>query len=67
MALKRDATGRGKVGRPAGLPSESLAIRLTARVHRSGREATVSKRAFAASWNPIARQYGLTTYQRNQL
>ena len=29
--------------------------------------ATVSKRAFAARWNPIARQYGLRTYQRNQL
>lgn len=29
--------------------------------------ATVAKRAFAAQWNPIARQYGLTTYQRNQL
>ncbi|HET9968715.1 MAG TPA: hypothetical protein VFQ68_10790, partial [Streptosporangiaceae bacterium] len=29
--------------------------------------ATVAKRAFAARWNPIARQYGLTTYQRNQL
>jgi hypothetical protein len=29
--------------------------------------ATVSKRAFAAQWNPIARQYGLRTYQRNQL
>jgi hypothetical protein len=30
-------------------------------------QATVSKRAFATLWNPIARQYGLTTYQRNQL
>ncbi len=29
--------------------------------------ATVSKRAFAAGWNPIARQYGLKTYQRSQL
>jgi hypothetical protein len=29
--------------------------------------ATVAKRAFATQWNPIARQYGLTTYQRNQL
>jgi hypothetical protein len=29
--------------------------------------ATVSKRAFAARWNPIARQYGLRTYQRNEL
>jgi hypothetical protein len=29
--------------------------------------ATVSKRAFAAAWNPIARQYGLRTYQRSQL
>jgi hypothetical protein len=29
--------------------------------------ATVGKRAFAALWNPIARQYGLTTYQRSQL
>ena len=29
--------------------------------------ATVSKRAFATLWNPVARQYGLTTYQRNQL
>jgi hypothetical protein len=31
------------------------------------RRATVSKRAFAAQWNPIARQYGLRTYQRSQL
>jgi hypothetical protein len=30
-------------------------------------QATVGKRAFATLWNPIARQYGLTTYQRNQL
>jgi hypothetical protein len=29
--------------------------------------ATVGKRAFAALWNPIARKYGLTTYQRTQL
>jgi hypothetical protein len=29
--------------------------------------ATAGKRAFATHWNPIARQYGLTTYQRNQL
>jgi hypothetical protein len=29
--------------------------------------ATVSKRAFAGRWNPIARQYGLRTYQRSQL
>ena len=29
--------------------------------------ATAGKRAFATLWNPIARQYGLTTYQRNQL
>jgi hypothetical protein len=29
--------------------------------------ATVAKQAFATRWNPIARQYGLTTYQRSQL
>jgi hypothetical protein len=29
--------------------------------------ATLSKRAFAARWNPVARQYGLKTYQRSQL
>jgi hypothetical protein len=29
--------------------------------------ATVGKRAFAAQWNPIARQYGLKTYERNEL
>jgi len=29
--------------------------------------ATTGKQAFTALWNPIARQYGLTTYQRNQL
>jgi hypothetical protein len=29
--------------------------------------ATVGKRAFARLWNPIARQYGLTTYQPKQL
>ena len=28
--------------------------------------ATAGKHAFARLWNPIARQYGLTTYQRNQ-
>jgi hypothetical protein len=30
-------------------------------------QAGVAKRAFATLWNPIARQYGLTTYQRSQL
>jgi hypothetical protein len=30
-------------------------------------QATVAKRAFVTRWNPIARQYGLTTYQRSQL
>ena len=29
--------------------------------------AAVGKRAFASLWNPLARQYGLTTYQRDQL
>jgi hypothetical protein len=29
-------------------------------------QATVGKQAFATLWNPIARQYGLTTYQPNQ-
>jgi hypothetical protein len=29
--------------------------------------AAAGKRAFASLWNPLARQYGLTTYQRNQL
>jgi hypothetical protein len=29
--------------------------------------ATAGKRAFATLWDPIARQYGLTAYQRNQL
>jgi hypothetical protein len=29
--------------------------------------ATAGKRAFVTLWNPIARQYGLTTYQRSQL
>jgi hypothetical protein len=29
--------------------------------------ATIGKRAFADRWNPIARQYGLKTYERNQL
>jgi hypothetical protein len=29
--------------------------------------ATAGKRAFATLWNPIARHYNLTTYQRNQL
>ena len=29
--------------------------------------ATVGKHAFARLWNPIARQYGLTTYQPSQL
>jgi hypothetical protein len=30
-------------------------------------EATESKTAFAAEWNPIATRYGLTTYQQSQL
>jgi hypothetical protein len=30
------------------------------------RQATAGKLAFARRWNPVARQYGLTTYQRNQ-
>jgi hypothetical protein len=30
------------------------------------RQATADKLAFARLWNPVARQYGLTTYQRNQ-
>jgi hypothetical protein len=30
------------------------------------RQATFGKLAFARLWNPLARQYGLTTYQRNQ-
>jgi hypothetical protein len=29
--------------------------------------ATTGKRGFAALWNPIAKKYGLTTYQRSQL
>ena len=29
-------------------------------------QAIAGKQAFARRWNPIARQYGLTTYQRNQ-
>jgi hypothetical protein len=30
-------------------------------------QATTSKMAFASLWNPIATQYGLTTYQWSQL
>jgi hypothetical protein len=30
-------------------------------------QATAGKQAFASLWNPVARPYGLTTYQRNQL
>jgi len=30
------------------------------------RQATAGKQAFASLWNPVARQYGLTTYERNQ-
>jgi hypothetical protein len=30
-------------------------------------QATTSKKAFVGQWNPIASQYGLTTYQWNQL
>ena len=29
-------------------------------------QATSSKQAFASLWNPVARRYGLTTYQPNQ-
>jgi hypothetical protein len=29
-------------------------------------QATTGKKAFASRWNPLARRYGLTTYQRNQ-
>ena len=31
------------------------------------RQATASKTAFIGLWNPVARTYGLTTYQQNQL
>jgi hypothetical protein len=30
-------------------------------------QASAGKREFASLWNPVARRYGLTTYQRNQL
>jgi hypothetical protein len=30
------------------------------------RQAIAGKQAFARLWNPVARRYGLTTYQRNQ-
>jgi hypothetical protein len=30
-------------------------------------QATAGKREFASLWNPLARRYGLTTYDRNQL
>jgi hypothetical protein len=30
------------------------------------RQAAAGKQAFASLWNPVARQYGLTTYQPNQ-
>ena len=30
-------------------------------------QATAGKHAFASLWNPVARRYGLTTYQPNQL
>jgi hypothetical protein len=30
-------------------------------------QAAAGKKAFASLWNPVARQYGLTTYQPNQL
>ena len=30
-------------------------------------QAIVGKQAFASRWNPVARRYGLTTYQPNQL
>jgi hypothetical protein len=30
------------------------------------RQADAAKQAFARLWNPVARQYGLTTYQRSQ-
>jgi len=29
-------------------------------------QATAGKHAFASLWNPVARRYGLTTYQPNQ-
>ena len=31
------------------------------------RQATAGKRAFLRLWDPLARQYGLTTYQQNQI
>jgi hypothetical protein len=30
-------------------------------------QATAGKHAFASLWNPVARHYGLTTYQPSQL
>ena len=55
----------GKIARGCHPDSRSDA-RLRASDVPEGR-ATVSKRAFASRWNPMARRYGLTTYQPNQL
>ena len=55
----------GKIARGCHLNSRSDA-RLRASYIPEG-QATAGKQAFASLWNPVARRYGLTTYQPNQL
>ncbi len=54
----------GKVARGCHRNSRSDA-RLRASYVPQG-QATAGKQAFASLWNPVARRYGLTTYQPNQ-
>jgi hypothetical protein len=54
----------GKIARGCHRNSRSDA-RLRASYAPEGK-ATAGKQAFASLWNPVARRYGLITYQRNQ-
>ena len=54
----------GKIARGCHRNSRSDA-RLRASYAPQG-QATAGKQAFASLWNPVARRYGLTTYQPNQ-
>ncbi len=56
---------QGKIARGCHRSSRSDARLRASYIPES--KATVGKQAFASLWNPLARQYGLTTYQRNQL
>ncbi len=80
-AMLQDLTGAWQASAQVDTDLARWAEDKTARgCHRNGRsdaglrasyvpegKAIAGKRAFAGRWNPVARRYGLTTYQPNQL